>query len=658
MKKWLWGLLAGILLLLVGASGIMWYQQRQQQQQAERTVRQFTSYFSKQDFVGMVNYIDKRQLKGMDYHYTTKKVVQRSVNVFGQISAKQMNVKNIKLKRQTKQRYQFSYELHLVTALGPLTVRNYRGEVVKRQGKWRVIWTPALLFPKMSGTETIDVVWDQGHRGKILDRKDRPLAEDGQLMQAGMVPQKITEQNLTKISQTFAVSKKTLQQSLKQSWVQPDSFVPVKTLADGAAQPQLAGITYRAVAARKYPSKEASAQLVGYVGQVTAEDLKKHPTLQSGDQIGKTGLERTYNQKLSGHDGGRIAIYDGDQLIRVIQKERKKNGHNLKLTIDRTQQEKAYQSLAGQPGAVVTMAPKTGQLTTLVSSPSYDPNLFANGITQKDYQKYLDNSNNPFLARYLTRYAPGSTFKAVTAGIALDNGTITTNTTRKISGLKWQPNHSWGNYQITRVTNTPEENMAQALINSDNIWFAQTTLAMGQSAFYKGLKPFIFGKKLAIPLTMPTAQVANQQHLSAQLLADSGYGQGQLLMTPIQQAVTYSVFANQGRIQLPTLLSKQSAKKGQQVIKPQNTAAVVQALEQVVSDPAGTAHDLQIDGHQMAAKTGTAELKQQQDIQGKQNGFVFAFDPEQGRYLTVAMMEGKGSEPVVQMIKPYLEDFY
>ncbi|EPC40088.1 cell division protein FtsI, partial [Lacticaseibacillus paracasei subsp. paracasei Lpp219] len=331
---------------------------------------------------------------------------------------------------------------------------------------------------------------------------------------------------------------------------------------------------------------------------------------------------------------------------------------SLKLTIDANQQKTAYTQLAGKAGSVVTMNPTNGELLTLASSPSYDPNAFVNGISQTDYDKYANNTSLPFLSRFAQRYAPGSTFKMLTAAIALQNKTITPDTTKSISGLKWQKDSSWGDYKVTRTVDAASENMTQALVNSDNIWFAQVALKMGASAYLKGLAP-LFKTQADLPLTMKKAQISNSGKLASEtLLADTAYGQGQLLLSPIEQAAMYSTIANGGTMQQPTLIQGTKGKRTNSVLQANAANTVKTALTHVVSDQAGTAHNLAIDGHTIAAKTGTAELKQKQDTDGKENGFLVAMDADKNTYLTVALIEGTGSDDVVTAMKPYVASLY
>ena len=545
------------------------------------------------------------------------------------------------------------------TKIGKLSAQHYEAPIVKVGDNWRIQWSPRLLFPSMDGKDTVQIDLIAATRGQIYDRNNQLLAKNGDVTQAGLVPGKLgtgadRTANLEKIAAAWDVKVTSLETLLKQSWVTDDTFVPVKIVTDS---PVMTGAAYQTIGSRTYPLGEAAAQLIGYVGTATADDIRKDPTLTANSKIGKTGLEQIYDKQLRGTDGGQISIQNGDNIHPLLTKKAV-NGKSLKLTIDANQQKTAYTQLAGKAGSVVTMNPTNGELLTLASSPSYDPNAFVNGISQTDYDKYANNTSLPFLSRFAQRYAPGSTFKMLTAAIALQNKTITPDTTKSISGLKWQKDSSWGDYKVTRTVDAASENMTQALVNSDNIWFAQVALKMGASAYLKGLAP-LFKTQTDLPLTMKKAQISNSGKLASEtLLADTAYGQGQLLLSPIEQAAMYSTIANGGTMQQPTLIQGTKGKRTSSVLQANAANTVKTALTHVVSDQAGTAHNLAIDGHTIAAKTGTAELKQKQDTDGKENGFLVAMDADKNTYLTVALIEGTGSDDVVTAMKPYVASLY
>lgn len=653
------GVAAAIVIIAGGFGLYQWYQGKFEADAVQATAQTYTQAFAKRQYDKAVKQVDTSHLTGPGWHYTAKTLAARNQAVFDRVGANDIKITNVKTKKYDSKTYELTFTANMNTKIGKLSAQHYEAPIVKVGDNWRIQWSPRLLFPSMDGKDTVQIDLIAATRGQIYDRNNQLLAKNGDVTQAGLVPGKLgtgadRTANLEKIAAAWDVKVTSLETLLKQSWVTDDTFVPVKIVTDS---PVMTGAAYQTIGSRTYPLGEAAAQLIGYVGTATADDIRKDPTLTANSKIGKTGLEQIYDKQLRGTDGGQISIQNGDNIHPLLTKKAV-NGKSLKLTIDANQQKTAYTQLAGKAGSVVTMNPTNGELLTLASSPSYDPNAFVNGISQTDYDKYANNTSLPFLSRFAQRYAPGSTFKMLTAAIALQNKTITPDTTKSISGLKWQKDSSWGDYKVTRTVDAASENMTQALVNSDNIWFAQVALKMGASAYLKGLAP-LFKTQADLPLTMKKAQISNSGKLASEtLLADTAYGQGQLLLSPIEQAAMYSTIANGGTMQQPTLIQGTKGKRTSSVLQANAANTVKTALTHVVSDQAGTAHNLAIDGHTIAAKTGTAELKQKQDTDGKENGFLVAMDADKNTYLTVALIEGTGSNDVVTAMKPYVASLY
>ncbi|EPC16712.1 penicillin-binding transpeptidase domain-containing protein [Lacticaseibacillus paracasei] len=654
------GGVAAAIVIIAGGFGLYhWYQGKTEADAVQATAQTYTQAFAKRQYDKAVKQVDTSHLTGPGWHYTAKTLAARNQAVFDRVGASDIKITNVKTKKYDSKTYELTFTANMNTKIGKLSAQHYEAPIVKVGDNWRIQWSPRLLFPSMDGKDTVQIDLIAATHGQIYDRNNQLLAKNGDVTQAGLVPGKLgtgadRTANLEKIAAAWDVKVTSLETLLKQSWVTDDTFVPVKIVTDS---PVMTGAAYQTIGSRTYPLGEAAAQLIGYVGTATADDIRKDPTLTANSKIGKTGLEQIYDKQLRGTDGGQISIQNGDNIHPLLTKKAV-NGKSLKLTIDANQQKTAYTQLAGKAGSVVTMNPTNGELLTLASSPSYDPNAFVNGISQTDYDKYANNTSLPFLSRFAQRYAPGSTFKMLTAAIALQNKTITPDTTKSISGLKWQKDSSWGDYKVTRTVDADSENMTQALVNSDNIWFAQVALKMGASAYLKGLAP-LFKTQADLPLTMKKAQISNSGKLASEtLLADTAYGQGQLLLSPIEQAAMYSTIANGGTMQQPTLIQGTKGKRTSSVLQANAANTVKTALTHVVSDQAGTAHNLAIDGHTIAAKTGTAELKQKQDTDGKENGFLVAMDADKNTYLTVALIEGTGSDDVVTAMKPYVASLY
>lgn len=648
-----------LLLLVVGGFfGYRYYDKQQRQNQAENVVHSFIENLSKNKFDKLPSLIlsDSAERNG----YTNDQVAEKYQTIFSGIDAANIKGSKITLSDDVKNAdYQFTYQLSLTTSLGEIKDLNYSGTIKFEKEQPKIDWAPNLIFPDMAGQDKVSISVDEAVRGEIVDRNKSPLAANGTLYQLGVIPGQLgdgedKESRIKAIAKQFDLTEKAIQQALDQSWVQDDYFVPLKIVEPTADLPT--GASIQETAGRTYPLGEAAAQLIGYVGDITAEDVEKDDTLASNGKIGRSGLEAAFDKELRGKNGGKIAITDEKGTERKALIETKKtDGKTIQLTIDAKAQKIAFDSLKDQAGSTVVTEPTTGDLLVLASSPSFDPNKMTNGISQEDYDAYHNNKDLPFISRFATGYAPGSTFKTITAAIGLDNGTINPETVLSINGLKWQKDSSWGDYFVTRVSDVASVNLRNALVYSDNIYMAQQTLAMGEDKFRAGLEKFIFGEELDLPIAMNPAQISNDKSFNSEiLLADTGYGQGELLINPIQQAAMYSVFANQGSLVYPRLVMGAETKTKKELISPETISLINEDLKAVVTDENGTAHSLAALGLPLAAKTGTAEIKEKQDEKGQENSFLFAFDAQNQKYLMVSMLEDRQENSSATALAPEL----
>ncbi|HBL3278697.1 TPA: penicillin-binding transpeptidase domain-containing protein [Enterococcus faecium] len=642
--------IAGAVILIAAAGGGYFYYQHYQETQAveagEKTVEQFVQALNKGDYNKAAEMTSKKAANKSAL--SEKEILDKYQNIYGAADVKGLQISNLKVDKKDDSTYSFSYKAKMNTSLGELKDLSYKGTLDRNDGQTTINWQPNLVFPEMEGNDKVSLTTQEAARGNIIDRNGEPLATTGKLKQLGVVPSKLGDggektANIKAIASSFDLTEDAINQAISQSWVQPDYFVPLKII-DGATPELPAGATIQEVDGRYYPLGEAAAQLIGYVGDITAEDIDKNPELSSNGKIGRSGLEMAFDKDLRGTTGGKLSITDADGVEKKVLIEHEvQNGKDIKLTIDAKAQKTAFDSLGGKAGSTVATTPKTGDLLALASSPSYDPNKMTNGISQEDYKAYEENPEHPFISRFAAGYAPGSTFKMITAAIGLDNGTIDPNEVLTINGLKWQKDSSWGSYQATRVSSDVSQvDLKTALIYSDNIYAAQETLKMGEKKFRTGLDKFIFGEDLDLPISMNPAQISNEDSFNSDiLLADTGYGQGELLITPIQQAAMYSVFINNGTLVYPKLIADKETKDKKNVISETAVQTIVPDLREVVQDVNGTAHSLSALGIPLAAKTGTAEIKEKQDVKGQENSFLFAFNLDNQGYMMVSMLENK-----------------
>src|SRR5699024_7231886 len=345
-----------------------------------------------------------------------------------------------------------------------------------------------------------------------------------------------------------------IDESLNASWVEEDYFVPLKTIAKTQEETldqllAIPAVTSVETTGRAYPSGEASAHLTGYVGQVTAEAMEKNPdrNLKEDDVIGKRGLEQLFDEELHGEDGVKIIIEkkkEEDQTEEIVLAEKPvKHGEHVQVAIDVNIQEKIFNSYEGKAGTAAAIDPKTGETYALVSSPSFDPNEMAYGISQSRWDSLNEDENEPFLNRFSATFAPGSVLKPVTAAIGMKNGTIDPKEGIDINGLTWAK-ENWGNFKVKRVSTSENPvDLRSAIIRSDNIYFAMKAVEMGADQYVEGLQSFGLGEELPITYPFSVSQISNEGNLKDEiLLANTSYGQGEIELSSLHMALSYTAF--------------------------------------------------------------------------------------------------------------------
>ncbi len=395
---------------------------------------------------------------------------------------------------------------------------------------------------------------------------------------------------------------------------------------------------------RYYPYGNMLAQTLGYTGVMTEEDLANpdNAGLPQDAVVGREGLEKTWEKYLRGQPGYELYIEDaaGNRKTTLARKAAM-NGRDLRLTIDLETQQRAELLLRQyltpkMAGTVIVMDPTTGYIEAMACAPSFDPNLFTFPVDPVEW-KYLNDPVNmkPLYNRAtMGLYPPGSTFKPFTASMGLDEGVISANFVFNypISNNYWTPGDAFGvDTPIKRAETTPGWlNLQNAIIHSDNIYFAYTALKLGGAKFYQHCLDLGFGldneQRMKFDLPLGKSSITSSGVMDDQRrLADSGYGQGQLLITPLQMAALFGSLANDGDIMQPRVVQSVCHTEGaryvadvsnppevwrQGVVSQKNLNLLLPALKKVASE--GTAKDLNrfsnLKDYKICAKTGTAEI--------------------------------------------------
>ncbi|MFJ7726082.1 penicillin-binding transpeptidase domain-containing protein [Neobacillus sp. NPDC097160] len=673
MKK-----LIGILFLLVVAAALAGCSK---EPTPEERFSDYIALWNRQKFDKMYDYLSKdakQDITKEDFTSRYQKIYEDL-----QISDLKIDFKKPKKDKKVEKEASYSFTANMSSIAGTIHfTHKAKLQEEERDDKknWYVDWDTEYIFPKLKEGDTIGLSTVAPKRGEIVDRDGDGLAVNGQVYEVGVVAGKEDAAVLESLSSLLKMSKEQIIKALGASWVKPGLFVPLKKVSmdDQERIDQLVAlepVQTRKVGARVYPYGQAAAQLVGYVGAITADELvkRKEKGYTSGDVIGKRGLEQVLDEQLKGTSGVKIVIKkkagagSGDaggadsaaaSKDVVLAEKPVVDGKNVKLTIDADVQAAVFAELAGEAGTAAAINPVTGETLALVSSPSFDPNQAMLGFSAEEWKALQEDKQQPLTTRFKQAYAPGSVMKPLTAAVGLSGGAITPGEAVPILGPQWQKDKSWGNYFVTRVhAGTDPVNLEKALVFSDNIYFAQAALKIGKEGFADGLKKFGFEEELGYTFPLEKSVVGT---LGSEIaLADSGYGQGQVQMSIVHLLASYTPFVsgNSGNMIKPVLLADEA--QGQvlkeAVVSGENAGLIEADLRKVVGDAAGTAHAAEMADYPLAGKTGTAEIKQKQGETGVENGWFIAYNTNEPRLMVAMMVEdvqGRGGSGIpVKLVK-------
>lgn len=617
------GLIFAVILIVIILIGIMGYFKIINKTKPEDVLKQYIENINAKDYNAMYEKISsssKNNISEEDFINRNKKIYEGidSHNIEIYINNVQKNKNEVKI----------TYNEKVYTSSGVINFSN-TSSLVKDGKTYKLNWTSKTIFPELEENYKVKVSSIEAARGEILDRQGKYLAQNGQITTIGIVPGKLgenKEEGIKKLSELTGVSIEYINTELLRSYVKDDTFVPIKKISKDdnekkEALLKIPGVKLTNTSARVYPLGEEAAHLIGYVQKINEQELEqnKEKGYSSSSVIGKNGLEKAYEDRLRAVDGKEIIIVDEKgNKIKQLAKQDKKDGEDIKLTIDSKIQKQLYDSLKNDKGFFVVMNPNTGELLGAVSTPSYNSNDFVLGMTQDKWNELNNNEAKPMYNRFLQTYAPGSTFKPITAAIGLNSGKITKETTFSYSGLSWQKSASWGNVFITTLTqyNGPK-NIKNALIHSDNIFFAQAAMQIGAETMCSSLNSIGFNEQIEFPLSLKKSTFSSDGKISNEKkLADTGYGQADVLVNPIHMASIYSSFANSGNMVKPYIEYNEDTKTTylkENAFSKDTADEIRQDLIQVVENPEGTANDMKLPNRVIAGKTGTAELKKTAD---------------------------------------------
>ena len=472
---------------------------------------------------------------------------------------------------------------------------------------------------------------------------------------------------------------------------------------------------------RTYPFHENGAQVFGYVGEISERELPKlnegkkiSERFKQGDIIGKTGLEFKYDETLRGKDGlefiqvdafGRETRLNTKGLFSAFAAKKEAiPGKHLSLTIDADIQEAAYRAfnLNDKIGAAVALDPKTGEVLAWINAPSFDPNNFTTGISNKLWKQLINDPFKPLRNKVIQDHnPPGSTFKAITALAAIEKGVINAQTTHFCPGkirLGRKTYHCHLRHGHGKV------NLVQAIERSCNVFFYKVASQLGIDAIAKYARALGGGEKTGVDLNREISGLIPDSDWKLKQIREAwqpgetlsnAIGQGYILMTPLQLASIFSGIANEGIIYKPHLVKKvlnandeviqeinpevihDTTKKGtEKYISNKAFTWVKKGLFEVNNGDRGTAKWWKIPGVHIAGKTGTAQLFnlstdqvyakcEERPIKQRHHGWYVGFAPYEDPKIVVAVLAehachgSTGGAPVARdIIRAYMEKYY
>ena len=630
-----------------------------------------------QNYISCINEQKYEEMYNMISNDTTPTIskedfITRNKNIYEGIDMADLKIQINNVVEEDKNNVKIYYTETMETSAGNIKFDNSVKLVKDKEKKYCIVWSHNLILPGLNSTDKVKVKTIKAERGEIYDQNGKLLAGKGQISSIGIVPGKLGEnkqENIEKIAELLGTTSEAINKSLSASWVKNDTFVPIKKVEKSESELKekllaIPGIKITLENSRVYPLGEAAAHLIGYVQTVTADDLKnnKGKGYTSTSVIGKAGLEKLYESRLKGNDGLEIYIEDekGNRKSEIAKID-VQNGEKITITIDSDIQQKLYEELKDDKGFFVVMHPKTGELLALVSTPSYNPNKFVLGMTTAEWNEINNNENKPMYTRYAQSYIPGSTFKPITGAIGLTTGSLSEDDTFSYNGLSWKKD-GWGEFDITTLTAYDgPKNLRNALIHSDNIYFAQAALKIGKNNLQKGLDKILFNKDIGLEISVAKSQYSNSGDIANEkVLADSGYGQGEILVNPILMASIYSAFANDGNMVKPYIEEKEEKNTEylvENAFSKEAANIIKNDLIQVVENQEGTAKDMKVAGRTIAGKTGTAELKGSKNAEADVLGWFdcFTADSNNNQLLIISMVENArdlgGSHYLIKKIK-------
>jgi penicillin-binding protein 2 len=487
-------------------------------------------------------------------------------------------------------------------------------------------------YATLSDKNRLQIRFVAPERGLILDRKDRLLGFNDYYYR-GMLNKdryKALEESLEKIACLINLTNEELswaKEQAKSSGVLPIIFKENLTWEEVAKleihHPEIHGLSIEKGQWRRYIENVSLSHVLGYVGSVTAKDLNEKDDLPPipGLRIGKTGLEKTFEEHLRGVAGiEKIEVNAKRHIVRTIAQKDSKPGKNLKLTIDLDLQKQVLDILKDHQNATaIVMNPQTGAIYAMVSHPDFNNNLFVSGIRKKDWKKLINNKDCPLNNKPVSGlYSPGSVFKMMVALAGLKEKTLTTKSTFYCDGHIDIGNHRFHCWSW-RYGGHGRMDLMSAIVQSCDVFFYHVALEMGAKPILSMAKLFGFGEKTGIELPgeksgcLPLLNKKNEkkkQNYSKGVTINLSIGQGSFLTTVLQLCKMVCAIGNGGKLLTPYIVDTGHHPIHDIGIDPNHLSIIQEAMYKVVNEVGATGYRAHFeDDFKFYGKTGTVQVK-------------------------------------------------
>lgn len=545
-------------------------------------------------------------------------------------------------------------------------------------------------YQLLSESNRVNLTLVPPRRGWLIDRNGKPIANNKTDFRVDLIPDRMRdkEKTVATLAQLLSLDQEEIDR-INKELKQATSFQPVQVAtgldwesfaAVSVRLPDLPGVSPRQGFSRFYPTGAAVGHLVGYVGIASAEDYKEKPDpilVTPGYKIGKDGLEKTFEDRLQGKPGAkRVEVTARGKIVRELDSRPDIPGKPIQLTLDVDLQEYAARRLGPESGSVVVMDCKTGDILTMTSMPSFDPNSFSDGIGQTEYGMLRDDDHVPLRDKSLKGlFPPGSTIKPMVGLAFLEaglspNDTINCNGGLRVGNRRFR---CWNRRGHGRV------DMAKGIYQSCDVYFYHFAQKIGMNPIALMANRLGLGQEFPLPVTsqfygtVPDPQWKMKKYNKPWQAFDTvnaTIGQGYMLANPLQLAVMSARIAT-GKELMPNLLANGRRKPAKTLnIDPEHIAYIHEAMSQVVNG-AGTAGRarLPLDDVKLAGKTGTAQVvnldfgRGGKDVAWKfrDHGLFVSFAPvDNPRYAAAVVIEHGGGSgaayPVARDVMTYLFD--